>query len=124
MCSGYRGLHLPRLAVGPWPLKVHDDPACPWLRCIPTGRPISMLRPAQREQPWSEPSAVPTTNPSGKSVACGVSAHDNLASHSGSLQEEAVEKPLQAGKHHLFQHSSSCSPSTGGWCLASILPWA
>lgn len=63
---------------------------------------ISVLRPVQWEQSWSEPSAVPTTNPAGKSVACGVSAH-NLASHSGSLQEEAAEKPLQAGKHHLSQ---------------------
>lgn len=65
-----------------------------WLSCIPTDCPISMLRPAQQEQLWSELSAVPTTNPSGKRVACGVPAHDNLAFHSRSLQEEAAEKPL------------------------------
>lgn len=65
-----------------------------------------MLRPAQREQPRSETSTVPTKTLL-EGVAYGVSAHDNLASHRGSLQEAAAEKahpsrkasplPAQAG---------------------------
>lgn len=111
MLSGYHGLYLSMLAVGP-----HGSAM--------TSLSISMLGPARQEQLWFEHSTTSTTDPTGKSVVCGVSAHDNLASHSTSVQEEVAKKSLQAGKHHLSQYSSSCSSSTSAWCLVNVLPWA